>query len=161
MCVICTTKWSYFDRDYSLGSAPGILLKARRQRWASDKELGLASLHQVGELGREFEEADLDREEQEASDNLWYEAAAGKREALAEEVRADAGETKFSIANSLRVSWLVAQRADPSLYALLANPDEKKGSFGIRWFVGKRSYCQGPTNGVGASSSARKCDHAP
>ena len=54
-------------------------------------------------------------------------AAAGKREALAEEVRADAGESKFSVANSLRVSWLVAQRADPSLYALLANPDEKKG----------------------------------
>jgi hypothetical protein len=101
------------------------LLKARRRRWASDEEVGLASLHQVGELGREFEDADLEREEREASDNLWYEAAAGTREALAEEVRADAGESKFSVANSLRVSWLVAQRSDPALYALLTNPDEK------------------------------------
>jgi hypothetical protein len=69
----------------------------------------------------------LEIEEREASDHCWYEAAAGAREALAEEARADAGESKFAVADSLRISWLVAQRSDTTLYALLANPDEKKG----------------------------------
>ncbi len=66
-------------------------------------------------------------EEREALEYCWYEAATGVREALAEEARADAGESKFAVADSLRISWLVAQRADTTLYALLAKPDEKKG----------------------------------
>ena len=118
-CVICTTKWAYFDHDYSLCSAPGILLKAQRDNRT-------ASFHQVGELAQELDDADLEIEEREASDQCWYEAAASAREALAEEARADAGESKFAVADSLQISWLVGQRSDTTLYALLANPDEKR-----------------------------------
>ena len=102
------------------------MLKARRDNRTASTTVQ-ASFHQVGELARELDDADLEVEEREASDHSWYEAAAGAREALAEEARADAGESKFAVAYSLRISWLVAQRSDTTLYALLANPDEKKG----------------------------------
>ena len=75
-----------------------------------------ASFHQVGDLAQELDDADLEIEEREASDHCWYEAAASAREALAEEARADAGESKFAVADSLRISWLVAQRSDTTLY---------------------------------------------
>ena len=47
--------------------------------------------NQCGNLEHEEDNAELEKEEREASDHLWYEEAASKREAIAEEVRADAG----------------------------------------------------------------------
>ena len=41
-----------------------------------------------------------------------------KRESLAEEVRADAGEVEFEVKTGLRVTWLGEQRADPELAPL-------------------------------------------
>ena len=49
----------------------------------------------------------------------WWEKAARRREALAEEARAEAGVTDVEIGASLRTTWMCAQRADPSLTRLL------------------------------------------
>ena len=68
-CVICTMKWAYFDHDYSLCIATGILLKARRDNRTASTT-AQASFHQVGELARELDDADLEIEEREASDHV-------------------------------------------------------------------------------------------
>ncbi len=48
----------------------------------------------------------------------WYEAAYKKREGVADEAQASAGETEFSLGDSLRVTWIAAQRADKTLLPL-------------------------------------------
>ena len=45
----------------------------------------------------------------------WYEGEFQKRDALAEEIKAGSGEVEFSLGDSLRVTWLTAQRLDPTL----------------------------------------------
>jgi hypothetical protein len=123
--VICTKKWSYYDQEGKLAKAPGILLKAKRADAKVASTTVLALSNQTCELSMECDVAPWEEPEDRAASALhWYELAASKREALAEEARADAGESKFVVASSLRVSWLVAQRADPALYALLAKPDQ-------------------------------------
>ena len=116
----------YYDRDYNLGSASGIWLSARRQALV-DQLSSVTVDNQCGNLEHEEDNAELEKEEREASDHLWYEEEASKREAIAEEVRADAGISKFTVAESLRVTWFVAQRADPALFELCKNPEEGKG----------------------------------
>ena len=55
-------------------------------------------------------------------DLKWYERKAEKREAIAKEIRADAGETDFNIADSLRLSWNPLQRADKDLASHMKVP---------------------------------------
>ena len=57
-----------------------------------------------------------DNPEEEAMRSLrWYDRNCENREQIAEEVRADAGESEFGIAESLRLSWIPDQRADPAI----------------------------------------------
>ena len=63
---------------------------------------------------------------------VWYCKAAEQRETLAEEARADAGLCDFSVGDSLRVTWLVAQRADPALAVLLKRTESELAKDGFR-----------------------------
>ena len=45
----------------------------------------------------------------------WYEEMSSKREGLADDARAEAGETDFQLGLGLRVTWLSAQRLDKTL----------------------------------------------
>ena len=100
------------------------MLKKRRELERAAAPTGAASSHEVCELNEDLDLAPWE-EPQESTDEalLWYEKEASKREALAEEAHADAGDSKFKVERSLRVSWLVAQRADPVLYDIMIQPD--------------------------------------
>ena len=45
----------------------------------------------------------------------WYDKNSSKRMQIADEIRADAGESEFGIAESVRVAWIPDQRADPAI----------------------------------------------
>ena len=79
----------YYDRDYNLGSAAGIWLSARRQALV-DQLSSVTVNNQCANLEHEEYNAELEKEDREATDLLWYENASSKREEIAEEVRADA-----------------------------------------------------------------------
>ena len=63
----------------------------------------------------------------EAETLLWYDKNAEKREGLADEVRAEAEETEFQVGQSLRLTWLQAQRIDKSLAPLFTSKEMAKG----------------------------------
>ena len=69
---------------------------------------GAETLH-VGETYYEPEEDSL----------LWYKKMAKQREGLADDARADAGETELKIGQSLRMTWMAAQRLDKELMGIL------------------------------------------
>ncbi len=63
-----------------------------------------------------------------AADSLrWYEDQKERRENLAEDARATAGETEFRLGQSLRLTWLAAQRLDTSLSGMFTAKDLKPG----------------------------------
>ena len=66
------------------------------------------------------------------SKQRWYDKQAAKRDALAEDARVEAGESGFTLGESLRVTWLLAQRADPELAALLKHASGVPDSRGFR-----------------------------
>jgi hypothetical protein len=61
---------------------------------------------------------------EEPSSRKWIAGAIRSREALAEEARAEEGESHFSVNGSLRVGWHQDQRADPQLSAMIKNPPD-------------------------------------
>ena len=46
---------------------------------------------------------------------LYYDKVYQKRKGIADEVRADAGESEFTLGKSLRTTWIQAQRGDKTL----------------------------------------------
>ena len=62
---------------------------------------------------------DVDLSEVRREAEKFYEKQAAKREVLADEARADAGDSGVCLGDSLRVTWLLAQKADPELAAVL------------------------------------------
>ena len=50
----------------------------------------------------------------------YYKKAHEKREELADDVRAETGECEFQLGNSLRVTWIPAQRSDKTLSMMFA-----------------------------------------
>ena len=51
----------------------------------------------------------------------WYAKNANKRDGSAEEIRADEGEVEFKIGETLRNTWIAAQRIDPTLSQMFRN----------------------------------------
>jgi hypothetical protein len=75
---------------------------------------------------------DVDLSEIRLEAERWYDKQAAKRDALAEDARVEAGESGFTLGESLRVTWLLAQRADPELAALLKHASGVPDSRGFR-----------------------------
>ena len=63
----------------------------------------------------------------EADSLMRYKKVAKQREGLADEARAEAGGTEFEIGQSLRMTWMAAQRLDKELMGYLANKQDSKG----------------------------------
>ena len=50
----------------------------------------------------------------------YYKKAHERRKELADDVRAEAGESEFQLGDTLRVTWIPAQRSDKTLSTMLA-----------------------------------------
>ena len=115
MVTFVSRKWLVYDKRGNLlseedrvrqGPSRGFVVRAESPPPAMSAESALA-----------------EDEDWPAATRRWYEKEARRREVLAEDARADAGEPGAEIGASLRVTWLCAQRADPKLLGMFG----KKG----------------------------------